>query len=103
MKTFPRHEAAFVDALFAQTISRSRQMLKGIGEEIPSDLPHGGAEARELDLAGFAKRYTMQSERDVHENITRAAVGTGPVPVRAEEPESPSGEADELGDNVEFF
>jgi len=41
----------------------------------------------------------MQAELDVHESVTRVATGSVP----AEWNSSPSGNAEELGDNVEFF
>jgi hypothetical protein len=90
-----------VDALFAETISRSRRMLKEIEEANQSSLTHDQAEARERDLADFARHYTMQAERDVHEGVTKAVVGAAPVAVLAEQ--SPPKEAEEMGENVEFF
>ena len=92
-----------VGALFAETISRSRRMLKEIEEENQSDLSHDNPAGRELGLAGFAKHYTMQAERDVHENATTAAAAAGPVAVQGEEFEGPRKEAEEMGENVEFF
>jgi hypothetical protein len=93
-----------VDALFAETISRSRRMLKEIEEANQSGLPHDRAEARERGLADFARHYTMQAERDVHEGVTKAVVGATPVaPVAVLAEQSPAKEAEEMGENVEFF
>lgn len=90
-----------VGALFADAVSRTRGMLQEIGEE--SGLSRGGAEALERGLGDFAKHYTMQAERDVHEGITRAPVGATPAAVPVEQLEFPPKEAGELGENVEFF
>jgi hypothetical protein len=90
-----------VDALFAETISRSRRMLQKIEEENQAGLPHGRAEARERALADSARHYTMQAERDVHEGVANAVAGEAPVAVLAEQ--SPPREAEEMGENVEFF
>jgi hypothetical protein len=78
-------------------------MLKEIGEKNQSGLSCDGTEALERGLADFARHYTMQAERDVHEGVTKAVVGTAPVAVRAEQSEFPPEEAAELGENVEFF
>jgi hypothetical protein len=92
-----------VGALFAEAVSRARRMLKEIGEKNQSGLSCDGTEALERGLADFARHYTMQAERDVHEGVTKAVVGTAPVAVRAEQSEFPPEEAAELGENVEFF
>jgi len=90
-----------VDGLFAETISRSRRVLKEIEEANQCGLPHDRAEARERCLADFARHYTMQAERAVHEGVTETVVGAAPVAVLAEQ--SPSREAEETGENVESF
>lgn len=90
-----------VGAIFAEAVSRARRMLKEIGEKAQSGCPPDGAEASERALADFARHYTMQAERDVHEGVSKAGVGA-PVAAPAEQAEFPSGENDELGD-VEFF
>src|ERR1039457_4186052 len=92
-----------VGALFAEAISRARGMLKEIAETNQSGLSHDGNEALERGLADFAKHYTMQAERDVHEGVTKAVVGAAHAAVRAEQSEFPPKKADELGENVEFF
>lgn len=88
-----------VGALFAAAVSRARGMLQEIGERNPSPLPPDGSPAPDLGLHDFATHYTMQSEldvHDVHQGLTLAAVP-------AEQPDPPSAEAGELGENVEFF
>ena len=87
-----------VDVLFAETILRSRRVLKEIEEANQSGLPHDWAEARERGLAEFARHYTMQAERDVHEGVAKAVAGAAPA---AEKPLPQEGE--EMGENVEFF
>jgi methyl-accepting chemotaxis protein len=91
-----------VGAVFAEGISRARTMLKEIGETNQSGLPRDATEASGR-LADFAAHYTMQAERDVHEGITKAAVGAAHVAARAEQSEFPPKKAEELGENVEFF
>ena len=92
-----------VGALFAETVSRARGMLKEIGEKAPSGLSLDGADELEPGLGDFARHYTMQSERDVHEGMTSAVAGAAPVAVQAEQSEFPPEAAGELGENIEFF
>ncbi len=92
-----------VGVLFAEGIGRARGMLKEIGEGERSGLSRDGADGWERGLADFAAHYTMQAERDVHRGVAAAAAGGAPVTVPAGQPESPSGEAEEMGENVEFF
>ena len=53
------------------------------------------ASAHGMNLRELASRYTMQSERNIHETLFDGARGAGPAPV--------SCDADGLGDNVELF
>jgi methyl-accepting chemotaxis protein len=92
-----------VGELFAEGIGRARGMLKEIGEGRQSGLSPDGADGWERGLADFAAHYTMQAERDVHLGVAAAAAGVAPVAVPAGPPESPSGEAEGMGENVEFF
>jgi hypothetical protein len=55
------------------------------------------------DLADFARHYTMQAERDVHEGVARAMAGAASAAAPAPPSAFPPGEAAELGENVEFF
>ncbi len=96
-------DGASVGALFAESVSRARKMLKEIGAETHSDLSPDGIERWECGLAEFATHYTMQAERDVHEGIARVVAGAAHVTVRTEEAEVSPKEAEELGENVEFF
>ena len=92
-----------VGALFAEAVTRARRMLKEIGEGDQSALLRDGPEALERGLADFARHYTMQSERDVHEGGTKAVVGAEPVAAGTEQSVSPPEDIEELGENVEFF
>ncbi len=89
-------------ALFAEAIGRARDMLQEIGGGERFGAPLDGADRGERALADLAKHYTMQAERDVHEGVTRAAAGEAPMAASGE-PRFPSGEASELGENVELF
>ena len=95
-------ETFSVGPLFAEAISRARGMLQEIGKDTQAGWLRDGAEAPERGLADFARHYTMQAERDVHEGITKAAAGPAHVAVLIEQPQLPP-EEPELGDNVEFF
>ena len=88
-----------VGELFAAAVSRARDMLREIGDRNPSPLPPDGSPAPDLGLHDFATHYTMQSELDVHD-VHRGFV---PAAVSLEPSDSPSTEAGELGENVEFF
>ena len=93
-----------VDALFAETIGRSRRMLKEIEEANPSGSPHARAGARAIGLADVASHYTMQAERDVHEGVAKGGLGEAPAtPVAVRSEPSPANDAHEWGENVEFF
>jgi methyl-accepting chemotaxis protein len=88
-------ESFTVGALFAEAVTHAQAMLKAIGEKNPSALSPDRRDVLDLRLADFAVHYTMQAERDVHAGITKAVVEAAPVAVGAE--------AEELGENVEFF
>jgi hypothetical protein len=51
--------------------------------------------------ADFAKQYTMQAERDVHQDVTGAAGIPDRMPAHLFT--IPHRESDGMGDNVEFF
>ena len=87
-----------VGALFAAAVSRARGMLQEIGERNPSPLPLDGSPAPDYGLHDFATNYTMQSELDVHD-VHQGLTPEAPAP----QPDSPSIDAPELGENVEFF
>jgi hypothetical protein len=88
-----------VGDLFAEAVSRARTMIDETGGA--SGLPPDG-ETPERGLADFAVHYTMQSERDVHENITATGAGV-PSAAARRPPEHEAEEEGELGENVEFF
>jgi hypothetical protein len=92
-----------VGRLFAKAVERAQGTIKEIGESAQSDLPRGDDENSDSGLADFVSHYTMQAEVDVHQSVARAAAGTAPDIAQVDGQNSPPGEADELGDNVEFF
>jgi methyl-accepting chemotaxis protein len=92
-----------VGSLFAGAISTAQQRLKQIAETIPSSLVPEGRSASESGLAEFARYYTMQAERDVHDSLSLASVAAEPLGGFAEAPGFASVPAEELGENVEFF
>jgi methyl-accepting chemotaxis protein len=72
-------------------LERAVEVLSGIiseGRRIAPATAQGG------DLGELASRYTMQSERNIHEALIDAAAGMAAL--------EPAG-ADEMGDNVELF
>jgi hypothetical protein len=88
-----------VGSLFAEAVTRARGSMREIGEKTDNGFPSDESEESESGLADFMSLYTMQAELDVHQNVTRDTTGTVP----AEGNNSSTREADELGDNVEFF
>ena len=92
-----------VGTLFAEAVTRARVSIKEIGEKTQCGLPSDESEESESGLADFMNHYTMQAEVDVHEGITKAATGVARVAATVESQKASPGEADELGDNVEFF
>ena len=92
-----------VGELFAEGIGRARGMLKEIGEGEKSGLSRDGADGWQRGLADFAAHYTMQAERDVHRGVAAAAAEGAPATVPAGPMEPLSTEAEEMGENVEFF
>ncbi len=74
-----------------------RITLQEIGDSSESGAAGGDAEA----LAEFAANYTMQSERDVHESATKAPADAAAAAVAP--PESAPKDAEEAGEDVEFF
>jgi hypothetical protein len=92
-----------VGTLFAEAVARARGSIEEIGEKTRCGLPSDEGEEPEPGLADFMSHYTMQAELDVHESVTRKATGTVPMAAQVDCLNTPPGEADELGDNVEFF
>jgi len=92
-----------VGALFAEAVTRARGSIEEIGEKAQCGLSRDESEEPEPGLADFMSHYTMQAELDVHESVTRTATGTAPMAAQVDCLNTPPGEADELGDNVEFF
>jgi len=92
-----------VGTLFAEAVTRARGSIEEIGEKTQCGMSCDESEEPEPGLADFMSHYTMQAELDVHESVTRTATGTAPMSAQVDCQYSPPGEADELGDNVEFF
>jgi hypothetical protein len=91
-----------VGADFAQAISRARASLEQVEEKHPSYSASERTEAQR-ELADFATHYTMQAERDVHQDVTKTTLKVGHQigPTRALTV-SPDKTA-EFGDNIELF
>jgi hypothetical protein len=86
--------------LFAQTVQSARDQLQRIASEtepVPQDAPDLAAS---LDLERLSGRYTMQAEREVHENLIRGS--SVPAPDSAGQVAS-APDGGDLGDNVELF
>ncbi|SPF38964.1 hypothetical protein SBA4_2270013 [Candidatus Sulfopaludibacter sp. SbA4] len=81
--------------LFAGVVDRARGELERVGAASLEDgetAPTGG-------LEHFAKHYTMQMEREVHERVASGAAISSSEPAEA----APTVAEDGLGDNVELF
>jgi methyl-accepting chemotaxis protein len=85
------------------------ERTKNLADEVVRNLQQIFGEARALytaseafkeDLRLMTKRYTMESERRIHEDIARKH-GVGPAKVQAQV--STSGEGSEFGENVDLF
>jgi len=97
-----------VGKLFQEVVARAQSELKRVG----ADAGPAGSSSSELDptqhLQRFSKRYTMQSERDVHRAVSRGEA-SAPVALSAEPSAGTGAEIDaetsdgDLGDNVELF
>jgi len=96
-------ESFSVGSVFAEAVRRARGTLQEIVEQNQPTFSPPGAEAMGRDLDDFARHYTMQAERDVHEGVTKAVARPASVAVQAEQSEFPLKAAEELGENVEFF
>ncbi|MGC2112394.1 MAG: hypothetical protein WA655_22945 [Candidatus Korobacteraceae bacterium] len=90
-----------VGAVFSQSISRARKTLNKLEQGLQTGVSCDVEIALESTLADFAKQYTMQAEREVHQGVTRvAAVPTG---MQAKTSYIAYQETTEIGENVEFF
>jgi hypothetical protein len=88
-----------VGALFAEVVQRARGELQRIGAEAGQSTVEGVEVAPTQQLEHFAKHYTMQMERDVHEAVARGSAIVE-APVEAARAVLEDGD---LGDNVELF
>ena len=89
----------------AATIDEVLTAIDGIAREVRPFAPASSAHAKELRLRELADRYTMHSERSVHDALLRGNGARGaPAPTlfAASAALSVTGD-DGLGDNVELF
>jgi methyl-accepting chemotaxis protein len=96
-------ESFTVGPVFAEAVRRAREMLQEMASQNQFAFSPPGAEAVGRDLDDFARHYTMQAERDVHEGVAKAVAGPAPAAAQVEQSEFPPKAAEELGENVEFF
>jgi hypothetical protein len=89
--------------LFADTVVRARGMLDRMGATHASVEPGDVHDAHQAALEDLTRRYTMQSERDVHDGLATPSPAEDGPPTEQSALDPPAGEASELGDNVEFF
>jgi chromosome segregation ATPase len=88
-------ESFSIGARFAAALSQTRERLKAIGQEIAlSDLGDGD-EVTALALARFAKKYTMQEQRDIHYSADEPGAAGGSAALTTQEAD--------LDDSVVFF
>jgi hypothetical protein len=89
-------------SLFARVVEHACGELDRIKGQSQGESEGVGEVATTLQLETLARRYTMQTERDVHESLVRGLEVALPEVTPAESPaESVGGE--DLGDNVELF
>jgi uncharacterized protein YukE len=80
--------------LFAEVVSRTRG-------ELEQAIAHSGQSGLEhVELENLARRYTMQTERDVHESVLRGSECASVTPIVTQEARREQGD---LGENVELF
>jgi len=85
--------------MFAEVAERARRALERIGAETGQVWAENAEAETSRQLEHFAKTYTMQRQRDVHESVlTGAAI----MAAHDETPQAGPGETD-LGTNVELF
>jgi hypothetical protein len=93
----------FAGAVFAETIARSRRMVETIAEESRSVPWHDEEQVAEPGLRNIAQHYTMQAEREVHRDVTRALAGAVPAAEGAKPLDPTPLDAGEVGESVQFF
>jgi methyl-accepting chemotaxis protein len=86
--------------LFAEVVHRACGELERIGAHAGAAVLEGLEAAPVGGLEDFAKRYTMQAERDVHESMAGGSLAAPSTAI--DESRVPVADGD-LGDNVEFF
>jgi len=85
----------------AEVVDRARSELERIGAQATPEPVEEQAAGAAGGLDDFARRYTMQTEREVHERVAAGVAAGQPEPDADQTPES--GSPDDLGDNVELF
>jgi len=83
--------------LFAETVPHCVTQLREIASTAETKVQTAIDTSTTAALETFARRYTMQSERDIHASVTEHHEASIPVPLLVA-----AGDA-ELGDNVELF
>jgi hypothetical protein len=96
-------ESFSVGSVFAEAVGRARSTIEEIARQNQPASPLPGSQAAEQNLDHFARHYTMQAERDVHNIAVRAAAGGAETTVQVEEAALPAQADGGLGENVEFF
>jgi methyl-accepting chemotaxis protein len=86
--------------LFAEVVGRARGELERIGAQAGQESPEGAADVPEVRLESLTRRYTMQTEREVHQSAARGLASESAVPTAASSAALADGD---LGDNVELF
>jgi hypothetical protein len=86
--------------LFAEVVGRARGELERIGAQAGQEPLEGAADAPEVQLESLTRRYTMQTEREVHQSAAGGLASESAAPTAASSAALADGD---LGDNVELF
>ena len=78
-------ESFSIGARFAAALSQTRERLKAIIIEIGASGLGDGDEVTALALARFAKKYTMQEQRDIHYGAGETGAASGSSALAAQE------------------
>jgi hypothetical protein len=85
--------------IFADVVQGARKELERLGAQCGDEPGRASAGASTGQLDNLAKSYTMQTQREVHESVVRGAAGAEPETATA----TATLDADDLGDNIDFF
>jgi hypothetical protein len=70
-------ESFSIGPRFAGALSQTRERLKAIIKEIGASSLGDGDEITAVALARFAKKYTMQEQRDIHHGVGETGSASG--------------------------